>query len=72
MKRRNVTMKKFKVNTPNESFAGTRLGVKFYKGEAETELTDVQVNQFKAFGYTVEEIKAPKKSQPKKQKETEK
>jgi hypothetical protein len=64
-------MKKFKVNTPNESFAGTRLGVKFYKGEAEAELTDAQVNQFKAFGYSVEAVeekKAPQKKAPAKKK----
>jgi hypothetical protein len=54
-------MKKFKVKTPNESFAGKRLGVTFYKGEAVSELNDIQVKQFKAFGYNVEEIKAPKK-----------
>jgi hypothetical protein len=61
-------MKKFKVKTPNESFAGKRHGVQFYRGEAEAELTDFQVNEFKAFGYDVEEIKAPKKPSTNKKK----
>jgi hypothetical protein len=65
-------MKKFKVKTPNESFVGTRLGVKFYRGEAEAELTEIQVNHFKSFGYMVEEIKAPQKKAPAKKKTNDK
>lgn len=62
-------MKKFKVNTPkNKHFDGTRLGVKFNKGEAIADLNENTVNVFKSWGYEVEEImekkETPKKVQP--------
>ncbi len=58
-------MAKYKVKTPNENFSGERLGVQFYRGEAEVELNDIQKSQFEDWGYTVEEIKE-KKEAPKK------
>jgi hypothetical protein len=58
-------MKKYKVKTPNDSFAGERHGVTFYRGEAEGEFTDQAVEEMKSWGYEVEEIKE-KKEAPKK------
>jgi hypothetical protein len=61
-------MKKFKVKTPNENFAGTRHGVRFYKGEAVAELAENVVNEFKSWGYVVEEIVEKEAPKPKKKK----
>lgn len=64
-------MKKYKVKTPNPAFSGIRHGVRFFRGEAIAEFPAHVVNDFKAWGYEVEEIKekkeAPKKPQPKEQ-----
>jgi hypothetical protein len=55
-------MKKFKVKTPNENFNGQRHGIRFEKGEAIAELDKDIVQDFEAWGYTVEEIKEKKKA----------
>lgn len=59
-------MKKFKIKTPSDQFAGVRHGVRFYKGEAEAELTEAVVAEMLSWGYELEEVKEAKKPAPKK------
>jgi hypothetical protein len=65
-----VTMKKFKVKTPVETFNGERLGCKFENGEHICTCGDMKkLKEFESWGYLVEEIveekpkKAPKKTE---------
>lgn len=67
-------MKKYKVKTPNTSFGGIRHGVRFYRGEAEAELTEAIAKEFDSWGYEVVEIKekkAPAKTKKTQTKKTE-
>lgn len=61
-------MKKYKINTPSDSFGGKRHGIQFYRGEAVAELTEDLVSEMESWGYIVEEI-AEKKA-PQRQKKT--
>lgn len=59
-------MKKYKISTPNKGFNGERLGCKFNNGEHICECQNEQkIQEFRNFGYKVEEIKEPKKEAPK-------
>lgn len=54
-------MAKYVIKTPNPKFKGERLGCKFYNGEHVCTCNDKRkIEQFKAFGYIVEEVKEPK------------
>lgn len=48
--------KMYYVSTPNKSFAGTRYGVKFYRGQAMGEFTEAQAKEMKNEGYEVGEV----------------
>jgi hypothetical protein len=67
--RRNVTMKKFKVETPNKNFNGERLGCKFTNGVCVCDCgNENKLKEFESWGYKVEEIKEKQPEAPKEEK----